>query len=68
MAAILRRYHVDGIVQSLLGHELQGENPGPDFRRLDPTMAASVCRSLLEGVALKNLFIVVILSSDSWRP
>jgi len=68
MAAILRRYHVDGIVRSLLGHELQGENPGPDFRRLDPAMVAPVCRSLFGGVALKNLFIVVMLSSDSWCP
>ena len=55
MVVFLHHSLVEGIVWSLLGLPLQGENPKSN-PWVDLAMAALVCRSLFEGVIVEALF------------
>ena len=54
MAAFLRCYPLEGIAWSLLGLDLQVENPRSDLWVLDPVTASLVCRSLFGGVVFEE--------------
>ena len=56
MAASLRHYLVEGIVWSLLGFDLLGENPRPGLQWLDPAMVSLARRFLSGSIAFEEPF------------